>query len=162
LLALSFAGGWWGLRRRASDSSSARGRRRGASKHSNRILEGLATAARAGDAASFFTLARAALERAAPTELEAERLEARRLETRPGTESEAARGDENDDIRRFLALSDEVNYAGLRPTPAEFERWIQFIRDAFQRGAFQRGTLQGDGLQRDVRQRDELPSGRSS
>jgi hypothetical protein len=158
LLALSFAGGWWGLRRRATDSSSARGRRRGASKHSNRVLEGLATAARAGDAASFFTLARAALERAAPTELEAERLEARRLETRPGTESEAGRGDENDDIRRFLALSDEVNYAGLRPTPAEFERWIQFIRDAFQRGAFQRDTLQRE----DVRQRGELPGGRSS
>lgn len=129
LLALSFAGGWWGLRRRASDSSSARGRRRGSSKDSNRVLEGLATAARAGDAASFFTLASAALDRPAPTE------------------PEAGRGDENDDIRRFLALADEVNYAGLRPTPAEFERWIQFIRDAFQR---------------DVRQRDELPSGRSS
>jgi hypothetical protein len=129
LLALSFAGGWWGLRRRVSDSSSARGRRRGASKDSNRVLERLATAARAGDAASFFTLARAALERAAPTE------------------PEAGRGDENEDIRRFLALADEVNYAGLRPTPAEFERWIQFIRDAFQS---------------DVRQRDELPSRRSS
>ncbi len=144
LLALTFAGGWWGLRRRASDSSSVRGRRRGLSKDRNRVLEGLATAARAGDAASFFTLARAALERAAPTELAAGRLE-------------PAQGDDNDDIRRFLALADEVNYAGLRPTPAEFERWIQFIRDAFQRD-----TLQHDVRQHDVRQRNDLPSGRSS
>jgi hypothetical protein len=151
-LALSFAGGWWGLRRRASDSSSARGRRRGASKDSNRALEGLATAARAADAASFFTLARAALERAAPTELDAGRPETERLKDGPVAEFEAGRGDENDGIRRFLALADEVNYAGLRPTAAEFERWIQFIRDALQR----------DGLQRDVRQRDELPGGRSS
>ena len=172
LLALSFAGGWWGLRRRAADSSGARGRRRGASKDSNRVLQGLATAARAGDAASFFTLALAALERAAPTELEAERFETGRLEAEPGVELEAGRGDENDDIRRFLALADEVNYAGRRPTPAEFERWIQFIRDAFERGAFRRDTLQRDvrqpdvrqpdARQRDPRQRDELPSRRSS
>lgn len=162
LLALSFAGGWWGLRRRAADSSGARGRRRGASKDSNRVLERLATAARAGDAASFFTLARAALERAAPTELEAERFETGRLEAGPGDELEAGRGDENDDIRRFLALADEVNYAGLRPTPAEFERWIQFIRDAFERGAFRRDALQRDVRQPDPRQREELSSRRSS
>ena len=51
-------------------------------------------------------------------------------------------GGENDDIGRFLALADEVNYAGRQPTHAEFERWMEFIRDAFQR--------------------DELSSGKSS
>jgi hypothetical protein len=131
LLALTFAGGWLGLRRRAADSSNVRdGRRRGASKNIDRVLNDMETAARTGDAASFFALAR--------TELEAGRLE-------------AGRGGENDDIRRFLALADEVNYAGLRPTREEFARWIEFMRDALQRDASQRGTVQ----------RGELSSGGS-
>ena len=114
LLALAFAGGWLGLRRRASDSGHARGRGRGASKDIHRLLNDMETAARAGDAASFFTLARTALEAA------------------PRSVLEAGSSGENDDIRRFLALADEVNYAGLRPTHEEFGRWIQFMRDAFQ------------------------------
>jgi hypothetical protein len=138
LLALGFAAAWLKLRRRASDPGTARGRRRGVSKEINRILEGLETAARAADAAAFFTLARAALERAPRTELE------------------------NDDIRRLLALADEVNYAGLRPTPAEFERWLQFIRDAFQRNTLQRDASQRDALPRDSRQNDELSRGDAS
>jgi len=125
LLALAFAGGWLGLRRRASDSGNARGRKRGASKDIHRLLNDMETAARAGDAASFFTLARTALETGPRSELEAGRLE-------------ADRGSDNDDIRRFLALADEVNYAGLQPTREEFERWMEILRGAFQR------TLQRD------------------
>jgi hypothetical protein len=114
LLALSFAGGWLGLRRRASDSSTARGgRKRRPSKDINRVLKDMETAARAGDAASFFNLARAALE--------------------------TWRGAKNDDIRRFLTLADEANYAGLRPTHQEFERWMQFMREALQRGELSSG-----------------------
>jgi hypothetical protein len=86
------------------------------------------TAARTGDAASFFSLARTALEAA------------------PHTELEAGRGGENDDIRRFLALADEVNYAGLRPTHEEFERWIEFLRDALRRGTLQRSELLSEKL----------------
>jgi hypothetical protein len=146
-LALCVAGGWLGLRRRASDAGNARGgRRRGASKDINRVLKDMETAARTGDAASFFTLARAALEAgprsaleaAARTDLEAGRLDARR----GGGGGGEGGGDENDDVGRLLALADEVNYAGRQPTHAEFERWMEFIRDAFQR--------------------DELSSGKSS
>jgi hypothetical protein len=112
LLALTIAGGWFGLRRRASDASDARGgRRRGLSKDIDRVLNDMKTAARAGDAAAFFDLALTALE------------------ARPNGED-----GENDDIRRFLALVDEVNYADLRPTHEEFEEWMRLMRD----------TLQGD------------------
>jgi hypothetical protein len=143
LFALCIAGGWFGLRRRASDSNDVRaGRKRGAPKHIDRILKNMETAARAGDAAAFFTLARVALE-AGPRIA---------LETGPRTALEAGSSGENDDIRRFLALADEVNYAGLRPTHEEFEQWIRFMRDAFQREPFQRDPIQ----------RDELSSGKIS
>jgi len=102
LLALTIAGGWLGLRRRASDASNARGRERGSSKDINRALKDMESAARAGDAASFFNLARSALE--------------------------TGRGGENEDVRRLLALADEANYAALRPTHEEFETWLQFMR----------------------------------
>jgi hypothetical protein len=129
LLALTFAGSWLGLRRRASDSSNVLGgRKRRAAKDINRVLNDMETAARTGDAASFFILARTALDAGPRTELEAGRLE-------------AGHGGENDDIRRFLALADEVNYAGLRPTREEFERWLQFLRDAFQRDDLSSGEL---------------------
>jgi len=129
LLALGMAGGWLSLRRRASASSNARGgRKRGATKDINRVLNDMETAARAGDAASFFTLARGALEAG------------------PRTALESGSSGENDDIRRFLALADEVNYAGLRPTREEFERWIEFLRDAFQRGTLQRSELLSEKL----------------
>ena len=124
LLALTFAGGLFFLRRRSSESSHARARsKRGASKDIDRVLEGLEAAARAGDAAAFFTRARIALEAA------------------PRAALEEGRGDENDDIRGFLALSDEVHYAGLRPTQEEFQRWIHLMRDTLQRSASQRGAL---------------------
>jgi hypothetical protein len=128
LLALTIAGGWFGLRRRASDPSDARGgRRRGLSKDIDRVLNDMKTAARAGDAASFFNLARTALEPRSG-------LEAR-------SDLEAGPGGENDDIRRFLALADEANYAGLRPTPEEFERWMRLMRDTLQRDPLQRDQI---------------------
>jgi BatD DUF11 like domain len=150
LLALCIAGGWLGLRRRASDAGNARaGRKRRASKDIDRVLKDMETAARTGDAAAFFTLARAALEagprsalEATPrTELEAGRLDTRRGAGGGGDGGESANDNENDDIRRFLALADEVNYAGRQPTHEEFERWMEFIRDAFQRDELSSGRL---------------------
>jgi hypothetical protein len=115
LLALTIAGGWLGLRRRESDSGNARDRRRGPSKDIDRVLQDMETAARAGDAALFFNLARTALE--------------------------AGRDGEADDIRRFLALADEANYAGLRPTHEEFEQWMQFTRDTLESDQLPSGKL---------------------
>jgi hypothetical protein len=115
LLALTIAGGWLGLRRRESDSGNARDRGRGPSKDIDRVLQDMETAARAGDAALFFNLARTALE--------------------------AGRDGEADDIRRFLALADEANYAGLRPTHEEFEQWMQFTRDTLESDQLPSGKL---------------------
>jgi hypothetical protein len=115
LLALTIAGGWLGLRRRESDSGNARDRRRGPSKDIDRVLQDMETAARAGDAALFFKLARTALE--------------------------AGRSGETDDIRRFLALADEANYAGLRPTHEEFEQWMHFTRDTLESDQLPSGKL---------------------
>jgi hypothetical protein len=124
LLALTLAGGWLGLRRRESDSSNARGgRRRGSSKDIDRVLKNMETAARAGDAALFFNLARTAFEAG------------------PRTELEAGPGGETDDIRRFLALADEANYAGLRPTHEEFQQWMQFTRDTLESDQLPSGKL---------------------
>jgi hypothetical protein len=142
-LALTFAGSWLRQRRRASDSSNLLGgRKRGASKDINRVLRDMETAARAGDAASFFALARGALEAGPRTALEGgphTALEAGARTELEGGRLEAGLGGGTDDIRRFLALADEVSYAGLRPTREEFERWLQFMRVAFQRDEFPRG-----------------------
>jgi hypothetical protein len=122
LLALTVAGGWFVLRRRGLDSGDARrGRRRVPSKDIARVLSDMESSARAGDAASFFNLARTVLE--------------------------AGPDHESEDVRRFLALADEANYAGLQPSPEEFGRWLRLIRD----------TLHSDTLQRDTLQRGHLP-----
>jgi hypothetical protein len=121
LLALGFAGGWLGLRRRGVGSGDAReGRRRRASKGIDRVFRDMEAAARARDAASFFALARTLLDSLPRTEPDPLRLE-------------DGLGGENDDLRRFLALADEVNYAGLQPTQEEFDRWIALTREAWQR-----------------------------
>jgi hypothetical protein len=135
LLALSFAGGWLGLRRGVYGTGDTRGgRKRRASKGIDRVLGEMEAAARAGNAAAFFALARTALE------------------SMPRMEPEATQGGENDDLRRFFALADEVNYAGLQPTQEEFGRWMALMRDAWQRGSLPPATSR----------HGRLSSGRSS
>jgi hypothetical protein len=103
LLALTLAGVWWDRRRRADGTA---GHRLPARKSIDRVLEEMERAARAGDAAAFFQVARTALETGAIT-----------------TEA-------SDESRRLIALADEANYAALRPTREEYERWLRFMRDA--------------------------------
>jgi hypothetical protein len=103
LLALTLAGVWWDRRRRADGSA---GHRLPARKSIDRVLEEMERAARAGDAAAFFQVARIALETGAIT------------------------SDADDESRRLLALADEAKYAALRPTREEYERWLRFMRDA--------------------------------
>src|SRR5579859_7966033 len=152
LLMLGFAGGWVGLRRRVYGPDDARGgRKRRASKGIDRVIRDMEAAARAGDAASFFALARTALESLPRTEhktaprIEGEAALRTESEAAPPAELDPVRledglGWQKDDLRRFFALADEVNYAGLQPTQEEFERWIALLRHASQRSTLPPAT----------------------
>jgi hypothetical protein len=107
LLSLAFAGGWLGLRRRASASIDPRdGRDRVVTKATQRAVMTLQAAARAGSAILFFNAARSALLGTVGVGLDAE----------------------SDEIRQLFALADEANYSGQQPTTTEFERWIEIVR----------------------------------
>ncbi|MDB6085310.1 MAG: hypothetical protein JWN43_3191, partial [Gammaproteobacteria bacterium] len=120
VLALAFAGAWLGLRRAdPADTRRARGRR--TSKMTHRSVQDMEAAARAGNAALFFKLARTALlgSLAARWRVAPERL--------APTEFDARLGSESEDIRRIFALADEADYSGHEPA-ADLERWMQVVR----------------------------------
>jgi hypothetical protein len=85
-------------------------------------LRFLETAARAGDALRFFTLARAAVvaTQVARGHPAPEQITAAEIEARLG----AAAGD----VQQLFALADEVNYAGQQPTSTDYERWLTTVR----------------------------------
>jgi hypothetical protein len=113
LLSLAFAGGWLGLRRRASDSNGSRsGRDRAVAQATHRAVMELQTAARAGNATRFFNAARTALLATVSAGLDAE----------------------GEEIRQLFALADEANYSGDQPTTTEFERWIEIVRQRLLNG----------------------------
>ncbi|MGO9991416.1 MAG: BatD family protein [Steroidobacteraceae bacterium] len=113
LLSLAFAGGWLGLRRRASDSNgSPSGRDRVVAQATQRAVLELQSAARAGNATRFFNVARTALLATIGARLDAE----------------------GDEIRQLFALADEANYSGDQPTTTEFERWIEIVRQRLLKG----------------------------
>jgi len=113
LLSLAFAGGWLGLRRRASDSNGSRsGRDRVVAQATQRAVLELQSAARAGNATRFFNVARTALLATVGARLDAE----------------------GDEIRQLFALADEANYSADQPTTTEFERWIEIVRQRLQKG----------------------------
>ena len=113
LLSLAFAGGWLGLRRRASDSNGSRsGRDRAVAQATHRAVMELQTAARAGNATRFFNAARTALLATVGAGLDAE----------------------GEEIRQLFALADEANYSGDQPTTTEFERWIEIVRQRLRNG----------------------------
>jgi len=113
VLSLAFAGGWLGLRRRASDSNGSRsGRDRAVAQATHRAVMELQTAARAGNATRFFNAARTALLATVGAGLDAE----------------------GEEIRQLFALADEANYSGDQPTTTEFERWIEIVRQRLRNG----------------------------
>jgi hypothetical protein len=123
ILALLFGGGWITLRRRernARDSQGQRERARTQSIHT--LLERMAAAAVARDAAVFFGAARSALQQAlsarwpvAPEEITEALID------------ERLAGPDRDDIRQVFALADEANYSGDELKAADFERWTQIV-----------------------------------
>ena len=123
VLALLFGGGWIALRRRELNArDTQRQRERARSQLIHTLLEQMAAASAAGDAALFLSSARSALQQAlsarwevAPEQVAEDLLDAR-LE-----------GADKDDIHQIFALADEANYSGDDLKAADFERWTQIV-----------------------------------
>jgi hypothetical protein len=122
ILALAFAAGWLGLRRRQQGQAAGAPQRRVASKATRRLLAQLDAAARAGDPVEFFGVARAALQEdlALRWQLAPQQVTTAELQSRLGTDE--------DDIARLFALADEVKYAGGEPKRTDFDRWTDVVR----------------------------------
>jgi hypothetical protein len=120
VLTCLFAGAWLRLRARAYDPDSRRHRR--LSKAIRLALARLEEAARAGDDAGFFALARRTLQETLAV----------RWQTAPGQITAAAidarLGGDGDEIRRLFALADEAEYAGRGLRGADLPRWTEVVR----------------------------------
>jgi hypothetical protein len=92
------------------------------SKATGRALAQLAAAARAGDPALFFEMARSALLQkfSAQWQLSADRITGDELKARLGTMSE--------DVERLFALADEAKYSGYDGSGTDFQHWLGVIR----------------------------------
>src|SRR5882762_5652857 len=127
VLALLFGAGWIALRRRELNArDTQRQRERARSQLIHILLEQMAAASAAGDAAVFFSSARFALQQAlsarweaAPEQITEDLVDAR-LE-----------GADKDDIRQIFTLADEANYSGDDLKAADFERWTQIVSRQF-------------------------------
>jgi len=124
LLAVAFAGGWFGLRRRAFAAATPGMPLKRPSKASAKLLQQLHAAARASDSTAFFTVARDALRQslAARWGIAAETLA-------PEEWSARLQGhDDGDELRELFTLADEATYAGHGMTSTDFDRWTQVVR----------------------------------
>ena len=127
VLALLFGGGWIALRRRELNARDTKRQRELARVQLTRtLLERMAAASAAGNAAVFLSSARSALQQAlsarwevAPEQIAEDLIDAR-LE-----------GADKDDIRQIFALADEANYSGDDLKAADFERWTQIVSRQF-------------------------------
>jgi hypothetical protein len=124
LLTLMFAGAWYRLRGRADPGYRASLRDRSLSKAAQRALSQMEEAARAGNGARFFTLARRTLRetlaarwQTAPEQITTAEVDAR-LE----------RDSDGDEIRRLFALADEADYAGQLLHETDLTRWTEIVR----------------------------------
>jgi hypothetical protein len=124
LLTLMFA--WFRLRGRTdpggSHASSSRGRN--LPKATQHALVQMELAARAGDSARFFALARRTLQETlalrwgtTPEQITAAEVDAR-----------LSRDSDRDEISRLFALADEANYARQGLEGADLTRWTQAVR----------------------------------
>jgi hypothetical protein len=120
-LAIALAAAWLGAKRRRADERPT-ANRRVASKTAKRLLAQLEAAARAGNAALFFDLARKALQRvyAERWQLSPEQITTAEIDARMGT---------NDDIRQLFAYADESKYSGRELQATRFARWLEIVRE---------------------------------
>ena len=122
LLALAFAGAWLGIGRRKDHAVNSPLRRRRLSKVANRALAQVEAASRRGDAARFFSCARSAVQQtlAARWQLAQDRV--------TSTEVSSRMGSEGHDLLLLFALADEAQYSGHDLLTADYDRWMQIVR----------------------------------
>jgi hypothetical protein len=123
VLALIFAGGWLGLRRRERGADETRTDwQRGNSKALDAVLKQMQAASVSGDAAQFFNLARSAIRQSlgASWQITPEQITVADIDARLGQDGH--------DIRQIFALADEANYSGLALEATDFQRWIRIVR----------------------------------
>jgi hypothetical protein len=120
---------WFRLRGRGDESFRAPLRDRRRSQAARRTLAQMEDAARAGDNARFFALARRTLQETlavrwqmTPEQVTTEELDAR-----------LDRDEDGEEIRRLFALADEAEYAGQGLTGTDLSRWTHIVH---------RGTLE--------------------
>jgi BatD DUF11 like domain len=112
-LALILAGSWLAVRPNPA---------RATSKSAARALAQLDAAARAGDASSFFEVARTALLQtlAARWRMSPDQITVTELKSRLGSAGE--------DIERLCALADEAKYSDHQLESTDFQPWLRLIR----------------------------------
>jgi hypothetical protein len=119
IILLAFAAGWVSARRRRGSGEPESDRM--VSRAAKRVLAQMQGAARAGDAALFFDLARTALQTvlAVRWQLTPEAITTTEVEGRVGAEN---------DIRQLFALADEAKYSGHKVAATDFARWLRIVR----------------------------------
>jgi hypothetical protein len=124
LLTVLSAGAWFKLRARSHPGSAVRQREHRLPKEIGHALAQMEQAARAGDGARFFALAKRALQE----------LLAVRWQTAPESitaalvESRLEHDVDGQEIRRLFALADEAIYAGRTVPGADLARWTELVR----------------------------------
>jgi hypothetical protein len=95
---------------------------RATSKAVERALAQLGAAARSGDPASFFDLARKVLVQtfSARWQVPGDQV--------TGDELKARLGEAGEDVARLFALADEAKYSGYEAGGVDFQRWLVVIR----------------------------------
>jgi len=121
LLALAFAGGWLGIRRRSQPPERLTARRRAGARINNRVLGQMEAAARAGDPTVFFNAAREALQQTLAIRWQVSPEEITADEVR-------SRLSEDADIQQLFALADESKYSGGDFRAIDFARWTRAVR----------------------------------
>jgi len=121
LLALAFAGGWVGARRRKKPVEQIAARNRIARRATKRALAQMESAARSSNSAQFFNSARAALQQSLAAQWQLAPDEVTTAEVQ-------ARLSDDDDIRQVFALADESKYAGRDLKSTDFVRWMHAVR----------------------------------
>jgi len=121
LLALAVAGGWLLARRRNAPNRKAIKSERAALRAAKRVHVDMSAAARDGDVALFFDIARSAMREvlAASWQMEPEEVTTAEVLVRAGPEDA--------DICELFALADESRYSGHKLRNADFARWLHVV-----------------------------------
>jgi hypothetical protein len=122
LIAIAVAAGWLAMRRRNAPKRKSIRSERAALRAAKRVHADMSAAARDGDVALFFDVARAAMQEVL----------AARWQMAPEGVTTAEVLDrmrpEDGDIRELFALADESRYSGHKLGSADFARWMRVVQ----------------------------------